>query len=200
MSTITIVSVFIITCCSLINRTRTNGDAINENVIISKIDYKNTQSKTDTLWVSQNDTAFFRKIETMIHRPCSKPKAAVLYELINPKDGVYYLIYNDKKQLITEGMYTAKYTYEGITYERGNFYNSKNYNYKKNGVLETTHYQEDGRNSKTEHFDSKKQLTKIRYIDKKSATTTKIEIYKKGQLKETQMYTSLSTYYTVKAN
>lgn len=97
---------------NLINST--NGSVINQNAI-PNIYYKNSESKTDTLWVSQNDTAVFRRIETMVHHPCSKPKSAVLYELINPKDGVYYLIYNDKKQLVMEGMYTAKYTYEGVT-------------------------------------------------------------------------------------
>lgn len=58
---------------------------------------------------------------------------------------------------------------------------------------------EDGRNHKTEHFDSKKRLKKIRYFKKESSETEKIEIYKKGQLKETRIYTSFSTYHTMKA-
>lgn len=176
------------------------GSAPNENAIISKVYYKNSQSEIDTLWVAQNDTSVFRQIETIIHRPCSHPEFVVQYELITPKEGAYYLIYNDKKQLIKEGVYTTKYTYEGQTYEQGNFYNSKNYYYKKNGVLETIHYQKDGRNRKTEYFDSKKQLAKIRHIDKKTGSTTKIESYKKGQLKQIRIYTNFNKYYTIKAN
>ncbi|WP_347217795.1 hypothetical protein [Chryseobacterium sp.] len=154
---------------------------------------------TDTLKVDQNDPAVFKKEELVMKYPESRPKLTTHYELLNPKDGAYYCIYNDKKQLVKEGKYSAQYTYEGITYDQGGFYNSKTYLYKKNGNLETIHYQEDGRNLKTEFFNSEKQLTKIKYFNKKSSDTDKIEIYKRGKLKEARIYKSFNTYYTVKA-
>lgn len=177
-----------------------NDNIQKEPVFILKAYHKNNQYNTDTLWVSQNDSTVFKKKEAMLHRPCANPELSVQYELINPKNGAYYLIYNTKKQLIMEGIYSAQYTYEGQTYKQGNFYNAKRYSYKKNGNIATIHYQEDGRNIKTEHFDSKKRLTKIKYFDKKSSNTEKIELYKKGALKETRVYTGFSKYYTVRAN
>lgn len=157
-------------------------------------------TEIDTVRVFQNDSNVFNKVITFVTRPCSKPQLATFYELIEPKDGVYYFIYNEKKQLIKEGKYTASYTYEGRINENGGFYDSKSYNYKKNGKLNFIHYQEEGRNLKTEYFDSKKRIKGIRYLDKKSGDTSKIEIYKKGKLKETRVYKSFSTYYTVKTN
>ncbi|MGU3376106.1 hypothetical protein [Chryseobacterium sp. M5A1_1a] len=181
------------------NYTKRNDNSEKGNPVISKIYHKSGHSDTDTLWVSQNDSTVFKKEELPIRRPESNPELYINYELIKPKDNAYYFIYNDKKQLIKEGKYTAQYTYEGIIYKTGNFYNFKIYNYKRNGNLETIHYQEDGRNLKTEFFDSEKRLTKIRYLNKKSSNTEKIEIYKKGKLKETRVYTSFYNYYTVKA-
>lgn len=170
-----------------------------EYTIISKMDYKSSPREIDTLWVSQDDTSVFKREEEMISRPCTNPELTVRYELIHPKDSMYYLIYNDKKQLMMEGKYTSEYTYEGRTYKRGDFYNSKRYSYTKSGSLDVIHYMEDGRNLKTEYYDSKQRLTKIRYLDKKSEGVTKIEIYKNGQLKETRIYTSFSKYSTVRA-
>ncbi|MGE8554218.1 MAG: hypothetical protein ACN6OB_09865 [Chryseobacterium jejuense] len=161
--------------------------------------FKEHSHDIDTLKVYQNDTAVFRKEEMIVKHPEAKPKLTVRYELINPKDGAYYFIYNEKKQLVKEGEYTAQYKYEGITYDQGDFYNSKTYFYKENGNLETIHYQEDGRNLKTEFFDRDKQLTKIRYFHKKTSDTDKIEVYKKEKLKETRIYKGFNTYYTVKA-
>lgn len=86
-----------------------------------------------------------------------------------------------------------------MLYEQGNFYNSVRYYYKKNGKLEAAHYHEDGRNLKTEIFDSEKSLKEVIYLDKKSSDKTKIEIYDKGQLDETRIYASFNNYYTVKA-
>ncbi|BAP32952.1 uncharacterized protein CHSO_3915 [Chryseobacterium sp. StRB126] len=169
------------------------------NTLISKAYFKGGSQDTDTLRVYQNDPAVFRKEELIVKHPETKPKLTIHYELLNPKDGAYYFIYNDKKQLVKEGKYTAQYKYEGITYDQGGFYNSKTYLYKKNGNLETIHYQEDGRNLKTEFFNSDQQLTKIKYFHKKTSDTNTIEIYKKGKLKETHIYKGFNTYYTIKA-
>lgn len=152
----------------------------------------------DTLWVLQNDTSFFNKISEFVTRPCSKPEFVVWYELKAPKDGAYYLIYNAEKKLIQEGKYTSEYTYDDYISTQGGFYNLKRYYYKKNGNVTSMHYMEDGRNIKTEYVDRKKRVTKIRYIDKKSEETTKIEIYRRGQLKKTHMYTGFNNYYTLK--
>lgn len=173
----------------------------NDNPVSTGIDntyFKHSFHGTDTLRVSQNDTGVFRKEEFMMKHPESNPKPSVRYELISPKDGTYYFIYNDKKQLAEEGKYTSQYKYEGITYDKGGFYNSKTYFYKTNGHLKTIHYQEDGRNLKTEFFDQDKQLTQIRYFNKRSSDTDKVEFYKKGKLKQTRIYTAFNTYYTIK--
>lgn len=154
----------------------------------------------DTLRVSQDDQSVFRYEKALITRPCSKPQFQDRYELIHPQIDTYYFIYNPKKELIFEGKYTAKGHDEKPLYKKVNFYNSKRYYYKKNGQLEMIHYQEDGRNSKTEYFDGKKRLVKIRYIDKKSEETSKIEIYKNNRLAETRTYTSFSQYTTVKTD
>lgn len=186
--------VFSIICSSFMKGN--DGDK-KENVSISKINYL---TERDTLRVFQNDPSVFKKTEDIITRPCSNPEPTTIrYELINPQDNAYYLIYNDKKQLVLEGVYTAQYTYEGILYNKGDFYNSKTYSYTKNGNLDTVHYMEDGRNLKTEYFDTKIQLTKIRYLNKKSGELSRIELYKNGQLKETRTYVSFNKYTTVKA-
>lgn len=172
-----------------------NRNAVKRKAFISNIEQIFIESISDTLWVSQNDTAVFKQVVGFVHHPCSKPKLVTYYELIQPKDSTYYFIYNSNKELILEGQYIV----ESELNKSGNFYNSKRYYYKKNGTLNSIHYQKDGRNFKTEYFDRKKRFTKIRYIDKKSEETTKIEIYKKGLLKETRIYKSFSTYCTVKA-
>ena len=171
-----------------------------KETIISKKYFKRNTSETDTLWISQNDTTVFKQVEHIIRRPCSNPEFTISYELINPKNEAYYYIYDNKGKLIMEGKYTKEYLYEGIINKRGNFYNSKNYSYKNSGRLNTIHYQEDGRNMKTEVFDNKKRLKEIIYFDKKSSDKTKIEIYDKGQLEETRIYTSFDNYYTIKVN
>lgn len=175
------------------------NDNRKENDIISKIHHKSGANDTDTLWVSQKDSTVFRKEELMVKHPDSYPRLVERYTLITPKDGAYYFIYNDKQQLIQEGKYTAHYIYEGITYNEGNFYNHKTYSYKKNGRLRTKHYQEDGRNTKTEFFNNDGQLTEIRYFNKKSSDIEKVELYKKGKLKETRIYKGFNNYDTVKA-
>src|SRR5690606_26685264 len=110
------------------------------------------RNQSDTLWVSQDDTTVFHREVGRIHRPCSRPEVVVEYELIHPRDSAYYLIYNDKGLLIMEGRYRAKYISGDIVYDQGNFYTYKSYHYKRNGLLESIHYMEDGRNLKIEHF------------------------------------------------
>lgn len=164
---------------------------------------------TDTLRVSQSDKNTFEKqiLPVRLHYSpipfanLRQPRFQTHYELINPKNGAYYFIYNDKKQLIQEGIYSIRqFTYQDKTKEHGAFYDSKYYYYKKNGKLTSIHYQQDGRSRKTEYFDKKKRLKKIVFFDKKSSDTEKIEIYKKGQLKETRIYTSFDNYYKEKVN
>jgi hypothetical protein len=191
-----LIIIFSITSC---NFTKEKKHTEKGNTIISKVKYKKNTTGLDTLWVSQNDTSVFRKEEVMISRPCSNPELNVRYELLKPKNEAYYFIYNNKKQLIEEGKYTIEYTYEGQTYKRGDFYNLKSYFYESNGNLELIHYMEDGRNNKTEFFDSKKRLTEVTYFDKKSSDKTKVEIYNNGELEETHIYTSFDNYYTEKA-
>lgn len=188
---------FLLLKCSGFCSTLKNNHLQDNAHVFQKTNY---QTDTDTLRVFQNDSTVFNKVITFLTRPCSKPQLATFYELIEPKEGVYYFIYNEKKQLLKEGKYTANYTYEGIIYTKAAFYDSKSYNYKKNGKLNFIHYQEEGRNLKTEYFDSKKRIKRIRYLDKKSGDVSKIEIYKRGQLKATRVYKSFSTYDTVKAN
>lgn len=159
-----------------------------KEIIISLKHSKRNTSETDTLWVSQNDITVFKQIEDIIHRPCSNPELIISYELINPKNGAYYYIYDNKGKLVMEGKYTKEYLYEDIIYKQGNFYNSKKYSYKNSGKLNTIHYQEDGRNLKTEVFDNEKKLKKVIYFDKKSSNKTKIEIYDNGQLDKTHIY------------
>lgn len=169
-----------------------------ESKIIYKMHRRSGLQEIDTLWVSQNDTVVFKSEEMIQRYPDRKARLAVRYELRNPKDGIYYFIYNDKQQLVQEGKYTAKYIYEGITYA-GNFYNTKRYFYKKNGSLNTVHYQEDGRNLKLEQFAKDGQLTKITYFNKKTGEKEMIEIYKNKKLKECRIYTGFNTYRTVKS-
>jgi hypothetical protein len=171
-----------------------------KEIIISMKHSKRNMCETDTLRVSQNDITVFKQVENIVHRPCSNPELTIRYELINPKDGAYYYIYDTKGKLVLEGKYTKEYLYEGIIYKQGNFYNSKKYSYQNSGKLNTIHYQEDGRNLKTEVFDNKKKLKKVLYFDKKSSNKTKVEIYTNGQLHKTHIYTSFNNYYTVKAN
>ena len=174
-------------------------ETADKEVIISKRYYKIKAAETDTLWVSQNDTAVFKQSENIITRPCSNPEISIDYELTDPKDEAYYYIYDKNGKLVMEGKYTDEYTYNGVSNKQGNFYNSKSYYYKKNGKLQTIHYQEDGRNLKTEIFDNEKRLKEVIYFDKKSSDKTKIEIYNKGKLKESRIYASFDNYYTVKA-
>ena len=169
----------------------------NENIIISKVHFKPNSKIIDTLWVSQNDSTVFAQKEVMTRNPERMPEPITVYELKEPKDGVYYYIYDREGKLFLEGRYDSKYTYDGITTNQGNFYNSKSYSYRNNGKLSSVHYMEDGRNLKTESYNRKEQLDEVRYIDKKSATTTKVEIYENGEVQKTRVYTSFDNYYTV---
>ncbi|RKE88395.1 hypothetical protein [Epilithonimonas arachidiradicis] len=168
-----------------------------KNIIISKAHYKPNSKIIDTLWVSQNDSIVFNQKEIMIGNPGQTPEPVTIYELKRPKDGVYYYIYDNEGKLFMEGRYDAQYTYEGHTTKQGDFYNSKTYRYRDNGKLRSVHYMEDGRNVKTELYNRKEQLDEVRYIDKKSETTTKVEIYENGEVKKTRVYTSFDNYYTV---
>jgi len=170
------------------------------NPLAVSTNFTNTKKRTDTLWVFQNDTTVFRKRELMQTHPCSKPELITSYDLIAPIDKAYYFIYNEQQQLITEGQYTYQYIYSGSTEKIGNFYDSKDYYYTRNKRLDAIHYTAAGRNHKTEYFDKKEKLKRIRYFDKNSSDIAKIEVYKKGVLKETRIYTSFSKYYTIKAS
>lgn len=194
------INLLLIFCTISCNFTYEKNYAEKENTIISKIKYKKNKTEIDTLWVSQNDTTVFKKEEVMITRPCSSPKLTVQYKLIKPRNEVYYFIYDENKQLIMEGKHTNKYTYEGQTYKIGNFYNSKSYRYKTNGNLKSIHNMNDGRNDKIEFFDRKKRVTEITYFDKKTSDKEKVEIYNKGKLKETKIYTNFDSYYILKTN
>ena len=176
------------------------GNDTSKNTIISKVKFKRSSAESDTLWVSQNDSTFFRKEDVLVQRPCSNPEFQIHYEMLKPINDAYYYIYNDKQQLISEGKYTQKYTYEGATKMSGNFYDEKSYYYRNNGKLKMIHYMKDGRNDKTESYDRKKRLTEITYFDKKSSNKEKVEIYDKGKLQETRIYKSFDTYVTEKAN
>jgi len=168
-----------------------------KNVIISKVHYKPNSKIIDTLWVSQNDSKVFLQREMMSGNPGQRPEPVTIYELKAPVDGAYYYIYDNEGKLFMEGRYDAKYNYEGHTNEHGDFYNSKTYRYRDNGKLRSVHYMEDGRNVKTESYNRKEQMDEVRYIDKKSETTTKVEIYENGEVKKTRVYTSFNNYYTV---
>ncbi|WP_312825729.1 hypothetical protein [Epilithonimonas sp.] len=168
-----------------------------KNIIISKVHYQPNSKIIDTLWVSQNDSKVFLQKEVMSGNPGQRPEPITIYELKAPIDGAYYYIYDNEEKLFMEGRYDSEYTYEGQVYKQGNFYNSKSYRYRDNGKLNSVHYMEDGRNVKTESYNRKEQLDEVRYIDKKSVTTTKVEIYENGEVKKTRVYTSFDNYYTV---
>ncbi|MFD2909421.1 hypothetical protein ACFSX9_11845 [Flavobacterium ardleyense] len=159
----------------------------------------NQHQETDTLTVFQNDETVFTKKSDFVTRPCSRPQLVTYYDLIEPKDGTYYFIYNDKKQLIQEGKYTVRVSTIDEWNKKGAFYDRTVYYYKKNGKLKMTNVQKDGRMFKTEYFNSKKRIKEIKYYDKKSSDTDRIEMYKNGKLKETRVYKSFSTYTTIKA-
>lgn len=174
-----------------------NVQTSDEPKVIYKLHKKTGEQDIDTLWVSQNDTTVFSSEETVQSYPEGKAKLVINYQLKTPQDETYYFIYNTEGQLAKEGKYTAQYVFEGKTLE-GNFYNSKTYYYKKNGILNAIHFQVDGRNQKIEHFDSDRQLTKVTWFNKKSGEKDKEEIYKNGRLKETRVYTAFDVYHTVK--
>lgn len=177
-----------------------NDKKVPHKTMLSKVKYKTKNTESDTLWVLQNDTVYFKYEELINTRPCSYPELVEFYTLIAPIDGAYYYIYNSEEQLIEEGKYTKEYTYEGATSEEGGFFNVKSYYYKSNGRLSAIHYMEDGRNGKTETYNRKGQLSEILYFEKKSSDRSKVEYYNsKGQLEKTKVYTGFSEYYTVKA-
>jgi len=169
----------------------------NKNIIISKIHYKPNSKIIDTLWISQNDSKVFIQKEVMSGNPGQRPEPVTIYELKAPVDGAYYYIYDKEGKLVMEGRYDSEYTYEGHFNQLGNFYNSKTYRYRDNGKLRSVHYMKDGRNVKTESYNRKEQLDAVRYIDKKSEMTTKVEIYENDEVKKTRVYTSFDNYYTV---
>jgi len=149
--------------------------------------YKGFSQKTDTLHVYQADTSVFEKMDFISHRPCSRPEIVTRYKLIEPKDNVYYYIYNDKNLLVKAGKYTENYIIDEVEQTAG-FYNLKKFYYKKNKKLSGINYQEDGRNIKTEFYDGKNKLKRIRYFDKKSEKIVKLELYKNNELKETRIF------------
>lgn len=169
-----------------------------ENSIIYQVKYKSNLNELDTFWVSENDTNVFKKEEMYITRPCSNPEFTIRYNMIAPINNAYYYIYNEKQQLSTEGVSTYGYLYEGVLEKFLEFHNQKYYYYGRCGCVNTIHYMLDGRNHKTESFDKKNRLSQIRYLDKKSGDVDRIEIYKKGELKETHVYTSFKNYDVIK--
>ncbi|UKN02271.1 hypothetical protein K6119_01900 [Paracrocinitomix mangrovi] len=116
-------------------------------IIYSGIAYSQV---VDTVEVNQRDTLVFESILSWNQRPCQKPEWNTSFEIINPKDSTYYLIYNEKGQLIEEGLYTLTYYIEGKKYS--GFLNSKYYSYKNNGKLYKVFYQIDGRYARTEYY------------------------------------------------
>lgn len=83
---------------------------------------------TDTLRVSQSDTTVFEKkiFPARLHYSpipfanLFESRFRTSYELINPQNGAYYFIYDNKKQLIKEGLYTVrKFTIKDKTEEYG---------------------------------------------------------------------------------
>lgn len=153
----------------------------------------------DTLEVYHSDTSQFLELPRFAHYPCSKPKVNMYYELIDPNENTYYYIYNTKNQLSLEGKYTFRDSTAGIHSKNGGFYNSRRYYYKKSGVLESMHSQDEGRNSKTEFYDKRKRITKIKYYNRKSGDLSTVEIYRKAKLKETRTYNGYRNYTIVKA-
>jgi len=81
----------------------------------------------------QADTSVFEKMDFISHRPCSRPEIVTRYKLIEPKDNVYYYIYNDKNLLVKAGKYTENYIIDEVEQTAG-FYNLKNFYYKKNKI------------------------------------------------------------------
>ena len=183
--------------CDFITQNETVPDG---NAIIYKFKPKKNNTELDTLWVSQTDSTVFKKEEGRVRTPTQGLEIQIRYELIDPKINTYYFIYDEKQQLILAGKYTEAYTYEGATNKLGNFYNSKTYYYKINGKLKTINYTQNGRNFKTESYDSKRRLTEIKYRKPKSGDVEKVEFYKNGKLKKTRIYTSFDNYYTVAAD
>ncbi len=179
--------------CDVMTQNDTVADA---NAIIYKFKPKKNNGEVDTLWVSQIDSTVFKREEVIQRR---SGRLVTAYELIAPKIDTYYFIYNEKKQLISEGKYTKEYTYEGAPSKSGNFYNTKTYDYKNNGKLNTIHYTKDGRNFKVESYDRHRRLTEITYRELKSGDVEKVEFYSNGKLKKTRIYTSFNNYYTVDA-
>ncbi len=182
------------------NGSTANVQISDEHKIIYKVHKKNSLQDIDTIWVSQNDTTVFLSEEVLQRRMHQSPQFVTQYKLRKPLDGTYYFIHNPQGQLILEGVYSARYIYEGKTLEEGNFYNSKTYYYKKNGNLNTIHYQADGRTTKIEHFDQNRQLTWITFFKKNSGDKEKVEVYKNGKLKETRIYTAFDVYHTIEVD
>ena len=121
----------------------------------------------DTLRVYQNDTLTFKSTLSENRITCWHvdpfnriPRFSIHYEIINPMDSSYYLIYNEERQLVKEGLFTSRYI-EGETY--GDFYNCRFYDYDNKGRLVRIYYREDGDNDRAEH-------------------------YKRGKLRETKVY------------
>lgn len=128
-------------------------------LIYRNVSYEVSSEKTDTLKVYQNDTSLFYS-KLIPTRPCSKPRAEFSYELKNPKENTYYLIFNQKGQLVEEGFYTSKHIIDGTN---GGFYNSKYYYYKNNGKLSRVYHEVDGKTLKVEYYKNGK-LKEIKHI------------------------------------
>jgi hypothetical protein len=102
----------------------------------------------DTVSVFQNDSLVFNSTVSFIHRPCSNPELHVAYTLIDPKEGVYYYIYNKENQLMEEGVCSSR-EIEGVL--QTDLYDSKYYHYRKSGKLHIKNFQENGRTNKPEY-------------------------------------------------
>lgn len=150
----------------------------------------------DTLDVRQNDTCVFKKINFISTRPCRNPEFTTRYDLKKPLDNTYYIIRNDKNQIIKKGTY-KKENIIGDTTSSG-FYDLK-YFYYKNNKLITIYYTEEGRHSKTEFYDGRDMLESISYFNKKTTEGEKVEFYKNNKLVETKYYTHYygDKYYSI---
>jgi antitoxin component YwqK of YwqJK toxin-antitoxin module len=115
--------------------------------------------QVDTLIVYQNDTTQFRAFYAANHYH-KKGELTVHYRLKNPQDSTYYFIYNDKGQLMEQGLYTANYFIDGESYR---------------GFLNSTYY----------HYHNRRWM--IVYYKEEGRTVHK-EYYKKGKLKPTKIF------------
>lgn len=113
----------------------------------------------DTLVVYQNDTTVFDITGSFVQWPCSKPEFHISYDLKDPKDSTFYIIYNDEEQLVEEGIYSSRLI-GGVEYS--DFFDSKYYHYHKNGKLYIVYFKEDGRTVKAEFYNKRGKFKKVK--------------------------------------